>query len=194
MKLLLASLTTGFMIALIISLQGHGSDDLLVTDSWAQAESSQPSPTLKLTPSLPLNVTPSLTPVPQPASTPIPTPTPTPVAVPIPTPSPAPIPGPQTMGANITFYACPPFCGTMASGEKVFEGAAACGGALTRNQVFRIQGDPTVREYICKDTGHLGWNHVDIFFENEGPIDGSVEGTGWWWQKLVGTYAVLELR
>ncbi len=65
---------------------------------------------------------------------------------------------------------------------------------MSRGQVFTIIGDPIDQEYVCKDTGYLGWVHVDVFFDDEGPIDGSVEGTGWWWQKQVGTYALVELR
>ena len=82
----------------------------------------------------------------------------------------------------------------MASGAVVYEGAAACGGFLSRGQVFTIANDPSGQEYVCEDTGYLGWAHVDIFFKNEGPLDGSVEGTGWWWQKLIGTYALLQVQ
>jgi len=113
---------------------------------------------------------------------------------PAPTAALEPAPTPITVGSSITFYACPPFCGAMANGETVYEGAAACGSFLERGQAFAIEDDPTGREYVCKDTGYLGFAHVDVFFEDAGPIDGNVEGTGWWWQKQVGTYAVVELR
>ncbi len=82
----------------------------------------------------------------------------------------------------------------MANGDVVHEGAAACGALMLRDQVFMIVGDPTEREYVCKDTGYLGRVHVDVFFDDEGPLNGSVENTGWWWQKQVGAYALVELR
>ena len=68
------------------------------------------------------------------------------------------------------------FCGVMASGQTVFEGAAACSRA-NMGQRFRILGDPNARTYTCADTGSavLG-EHRDIFFHN------SDDGYRWWLQ------------
>jgi len=53
------------------------------------------------------------------------------------------------------------FCGTMANGEIVHEGAAACGPSYEFGTVFEIEG---YGEVTCKDTGsaiHDG--RIDVF-------------------------------
>lgn len=167
-----------------------------VTSPQPQAESwgwqAQPRPPIYAAPVTPTPM--PVAPTPEPATTPEPAPLapmPEPVAIPELEPAPKPAPVSATMEATITFYACPPFCGTMRSGDIVFEGAAACGGALARGQRFAIRGDPTGREYVCLDTGWLGWRHVDIFFDHR---PAGRENAGWEWQAVVGTYGVIELR
>jgi len=68
----------------------------------------------------------------------------------------------------LTFYVCsgaPPgfqdgYCGTMASGRTVYEGAAACGLGLPLGQRFAFGG----REFVCEDRGRGPDDWVDIFF------------------------------
>lgn len=75
-------------------------------------------------------------------------------------------------GAVLTFYVCrgaPPgledgFCGTMAGGATVYEGAAACGYALQLGTRFRIEDDPTGRVYVCEDRGWLAATQADVFW------------------------------
>ena len=95
----------------------------------------------------------------------------------------APVPGPvrsynSTSGyapgtvlrSRVTVYGCTGpgggFCGGMASGFRVFEGAAACSHNLPFGTKFRIHGDATGRTYECLDRGALGSTWVDIFFYN----------------------------
>lgn len=70
--------------------------------------------------------------------------------------------------ARITIYGCVGsgggFCGGMASGIKVFEGAAACSSDMAFGTKFTIAGDPTGRTYECLDRGHLSSPWVDVFF------------------------------
>jgi hypothetical protein len=72
--------------------------------------------------------------------------------------------------SRVTVYGCTGpgggFCGGMASGFKVFEGAAACSYNLPFGTKFRIHGDATGRTYECLDRGALGATWVDIFFHN----------------------------
>jgi hypothetical protein len=72
--------------------------------------------------------------------------------------------------ARITVYGCTGpgggFCGNMASGIPVFEGAAACSRDLPFGTRLRIIGDPTGRIYECLDRGALGATWVDVFFHN----------------------------
>jgi hypothetical protein len=83
---------------------------------------------------------------------------------------------------NITFYDCAHqgFCGSMANGRKVYEGAAACSYDLVLGTRFFIEGDPTKRIYRCEDRGLLTRTWVDIFWYR--PED------GWRWQGEVGRY------
>ncbi len=68
------------------------------------------------------------------------------------------------------------FCGAMASGQIVYEGAAACAPG-NMGQRFTISGDPTGRTYTCADTGSaVTGEHRDIFFHN------SDDGWAWWLQ------------
>ena len=87
-------------------------------------------------------------------------------------PEPEPEPEPEagtTVEVTITYYYCEGtggdgggFCGHMANGEIVHDGAAAC--ARSRlGERFRIVGDPAV--YTCKDTGSaVDGLHRDIWF------------------------------
>ena len=108
------------------------------------------------------------------------------VSVPIPPPAPAQrATGPSVLGF-VTGYYCqqvagwPPgdgggYCGTMANGEIVYPGAAACGAAWALGTVLDIEGYGRV---VCADRGLLGYHQVDIFFEtNEGVYASGVQST-----------------
>ena len=88
---------------------------------------------------------------------------------------------------NLTFYDCKNqgFCGKMANGRKVYEGAAACSYNLDFGTKFRIVGDPTDRIYVCEDRGLLDDTWVDIFWHD--PAD------GWKWQAAVGRRGTIEI-
>jgi hypothetical protein len=88
-------------------------------------------------------------------------------------------------GVDITFYDCrvQGFCGHMANGHNVYEGAAACSYDLPLGTRFYIVGDPTNRIYRCDDRGLLRRTWVDIFWYD--PID------GWRWQELVGRWGTI---
>lgn len=79
----------------------------------------------------------------------------------------------------LTIYSCPPYCGLMANGEPVYDGAAACGYGLALGQRFRIENDPTLRDYVCSDRGLGPQYWVDIFFRDP--------GAGWDFLAQVGT-------
>jgi hypothetical protein len=92
--------------------------------------------------------------------------------------------------SRITIYGCVGpgggFCGGMASGVGVFEGAAACSSDMKFGTRFRIHSDPTGRVYECLDRGHLNSTWVDIFFHD------TREGIAW--QSLLGgTIAQIEI-
>jgi hypothetical protein len=94
------------------------------------------------------------------------------------------------VSARITIYGCTGpgggFCGNMASGVRVFEGAAACSRDLPMGTKLRIVGDPTGRVYECLDRGALKTTWVDVFFNN------TSEGIRW--QSLLGgTVAQIEI-
>jgi hypothetical protein len=99
--------------------------------------------------------------------------------------------------ASITYYYCSQgsipasigdgggWCGAMANGQVVYEGAAACS-AQNMGQRFKILGDPNGRTYTCADTGSaVHGEHRDIFFHN------SDDGYQWWLQ--VGNSATIEI-
>lgn len=94
---------------------------------------------------------------------------------------PLPIPIGTKLASTVTFYACigNGFCGTMANGEMVYPGAAACSGDLPFGTTFRIEEDPSGRVFTCVDRGALSATWVDIWFYNA--------ADGWAWQSLVGT-------
>lgn len=79
--------------------------------------------------------------------------------------------------ARITVYGCTGagggFCGNMATGIRVFEGAAACSYDLPFGTKIKIQGDPTGRVYECLDRGALANTWVDVFFND------TAEGIHW---------------
>ena len=66
----------------------------------------------------------------------------------------------EKVGVDITFYVCPPFCGHMASGETVYDGAAACGYAFSLGQEFILAG----KTFTCEDRGLGSLYWVDIWF------------------------------
>lgn len=68
------------------------------------------------------------------------------------------------------------FCGSMASGQMVYEGAVSCVPGHM-DQWFTIQGDPNSGTYTCADTGGaVADEHRDIFFQN------SDDAWAWWMQ------------
>ena len=132
-----------------------------------------------------------------------PTPTPTPTATPTPTPTATPEPTATTepegevVEARVTYFYCRQgtiargigdgggWCGAMANGETVHEGAAACS-RENFGQRFRIIGDPLDRTYTCKDTGGaVHGEHRDIWFENS--------DDGFNWSQQVGDFAQVEI-
>jgi len=103
--------------------------------------------------------------------------------------------GSASFETTITYYYCVPgsiaasigdgggYCGGMANGLTVHDGAAACS-ADKLGQRFTIEGDPTGRVYTCEDTGGAVLNdHRDIWFMQ------SDAGYLWWVQ--VGERAVI---
>ena len=74
----------------------------------------------------------------------------------------------------------------MASGAQVYEGASAGGYAWPLGTRFTLEGDPTLRIYICEDRGLGPWLWVDIFFQDE--------AGGYAWQASVGTLATARLE
>jgi hypothetical protein len=92
--------------------------------------------------------------------------------------------------SRITIYGCVGpgggFCGGMAGGGRVFEGAAACSKDLPFGTKLKIHGDPTGRVYECLDRGALPATWVDVYFYNTS--DGIA------WQSLLGgTIARVEI-
>jgi len=94
------------------------------------------------------------------------------------------------LNARITIYGCTGpgggFCGNMASGVRVFEGAAACSHDLPFGTRFIIHGDATGRVYECLDRGALKTTWVDVFFYN------TTAGINWA-SNLGGTVAPIEI-
>lgn len=95
--------------------------------------------------------------------------------------APALAPGTVVPGTTVTFYACigSGFCGLMANGQQVFDGAAACSYGMPFGTRFFINADPARRVYTCLDRGALSAPWVDIWFYD--PAD------GWAWQAQVGS-------
>lgn len=76
------------------------------------------------------------------------------------------------------------FCGHMANGELVHDGAAACARSLLGER-FRVLGDPLDRVYECTDVGGgVDSGHRDIWFAD------SDSAYTWW--RAVGPNAVIE--
>ncbi|MCH8025243.1 MAG: hypothetical protein IH866_00485 [Chloroflexi bacterium] len=94
--------------------------------------------------------------------------------------APALAPGTVIPGTVVTFYSCigSGFCGLMANGQQVFDGAAACSYGMPYGTRFFINNDPASRVYTCLDRGALAAPWVDIWFYD--PAD------GWAWQAQVG--------
>ena len=86
-------------------------------------------------------------------------------------------------GVRVTFYACvgDGFCGTMASGQPVYDGAAACSNDLAMGTRFSIVTDPTGRTYQCLDRGYLAPTWVDVWFYDV--------ANGWPWQAATGAWS-----
>ena len=95
--------------------------------------------------------------------------------------APSPIAGTRIPGASVTFYACvgDGFCETMANGDQVFEGAAACSPDLAFGTRFVIASDPSGRVFTCLDRGALSPTWVDVWFYDV--------TQGYAWQSIVGT-------
>jgi hypothetical protein len=87
--------------------------------------------------------------------------------------------GTRIPGARITFYACigSGFCGSMANGQQVFAGAAACSSNMPFGTKFVIAADPS-RVFVCLDRGALSPTWVDVWFYD--PAEGYA------WQSIVG--------
>jgi hypothetical protein len=154
--------------------------DLETRAAPTQQPTAQPTPQPTATPK-PAIVPPGVTPKPAPTATPRSKPTA------VSQPPAAPLRLGRIEDVNLTFYDCldQGFCGTMKSGTKVYEGAAACSWNLPEGTRFRILGDPTKRTYVCEDRGELQDTWVDIFFND--PED------GWDWQEAVGRYGTIEI-
>jgi hypothetical protein len=141
-----------------------------------------------------------------PTPVPVPEAHPLPVAAPVPAGRPAPVATPSfaatlarlqdvervmvtgtIQNVNLTFYDClgQGFCGRMAGGRVVYEGAAACSYDLRLGTRFRIVGDPTGRVYVCEDRGLLSPTWIDVFWRD--PAD------GWRWQAAVGRWGTIEI-
>ena len=82
----------------------------------------------------------------------------------------------------ITFYTCPPYCATTASGVSVYVGGAACGYGFALGQQFILAG----RRYTCNDRGGGPSYWVDIFFWDE--------AEGWAFIAEVGSYGTVILQ
>lgn len=105
--------------------------------------------------------------------------------------------GPGLVEVKVTVYGCRiseelrasgfqgGYCGAMANGEVVWEGAAACGSAFPLGLAFRLRGDPTGRTYTCTDRGRLQDYQVDVFFAEV--------GAGLAWLDQVGTRSQIEI-
>lgn len=95
--------------------------------------------------------------------------------------APPPVAGTRIPGAHATFYSCigNGFCGTMANGQQVFAGAAACSADLPFGTRFVLANDPAGRVFVCLDRGALAPTWVDVWFYDA--------YDGWTWQSIVGT-------
>lgn len=79
---------------------------------------------------------------------------------------------PRLETVALTFYVCSGspagyqdgYCGVMAGGATVYEGAAACGSGFDLGQRFSIVGDPTERVYKCEDRGRGPLMWIDVFW------------------------------
>ncbi len=99
--------------------------------------------------------------------------------------APTPTPTEEGIPIALSFYTCPPFCGTMTNGKTVHEGASACGYAFELGMRFTIDGDPTGRTYTCKDRGSGSYYWVDIFFPDS--------ADGYLWISQVGVRGVIKI-
>lgn len=89
--------------------------------------------------------------------------------------------------ATITFYSCTGegFCGNMANGQPVHEGAAACSDNLPLGTALRVLSDPSGRVLVCMDRGLLSPTWIDVFFYSA--------ADGWAWQSVTGTVSDIEI-
>ena len=95
------------------------------------------------------------------------------------------VPAQGSIDVWVTFYTCPPYCGAMANGERVYDGAAACGYGFALGQRFSIENDPALRTYVCADRGLGAWNWVDVWFSDY--ADGRA------WRDQLPTYVTVRL-
>ena len=118
--------------------------------------------------------------------------TPEPTTTPVPTKEPAPViesgvsaqsvhQSGGSISGRVTGYYCSQiegytvgdgggYCGNMASGVKVFAGAAACGYHWATGQRLNVDG---YGEVTCLDRGNLEFTQVDIFFATNKAFDES---------------------
>ncbi len=97
-------------------------------------------------------------------------------------------PGTVIPGTRATFYSClnNGFCGTMANGQQVFPGAAACSTNLPFGTRFFLNADPARTVYTCLDRGALAATWVDVWFYDS--------ADGWAWQSMIGgTYSAITI-
>ena len=72
----------------------------------------------------------------------------------------------------LTFFVCvgapagfdDGYCGRMANGQSVHNGAAACGYRFQLGDRFRIVGDSSARTYACEDRGLGADLWIDVWF------------------------------
>ena len=93
-----------------------------------------------------------------------------------------PSPEGESVDVWITFYTCPPYCATTASGVSVHVGGAACGYGFALGQQFLLVGS----RYTCNDRGGGPRYWVDIFFWDE--------AEGYAWLAQVGSYGTVILQ
>jgi len=82
------------------------------------------------------------------------------------------VPETSSIDVALTFFVCvgapagfdDGYCGRMANGETVHDGAAACGYRFQIGDRFRIVGDSNARVYTCEDRGLGASLWIDVWF------------------------------
>ena len=75
------------------------------------------------------------------------------------------------------------YCGSMANGETVHSGAAACGSSWELGTVLDISGG--VGRVTCKDRGYLGASQVDVFLRTNADVFGGFPLSTWQTARIV---------